>query len=306
MDIRALRYFADVVDYGSIGRAAVSLGVSQPAVTKCIKQLEQRLKVSLLERGPRGVTPTVYGHALWLHAKSITAEVARAEDEIAQLSQSTGSTLAIGVLPSLTSNVIPGAVLHLSRTNPRLKIRVIERPSADLMSALIRGEFDLIISVIEPDALPPNISGSGLIRDRTSLIVSAAHDLAGKSGVPWKEIRKYPWVLPPAGSRRRGKLDALFTRGGGSLPAKIIECHSVAFMKAVVRHSDYVGILTGDVPHAEEVQGLLSRVEAVEMPPSRTLGFMYRNDHPISQAARSLIREIQRLCDQGGDATVGV
>jgi DNA-binding transcriptional LysR family regulator len=303
VETRELRYFAEVVDSGSIGRAATRLGVSQPALTKCIRQLEQRLKVHLLERGPRGVKPTVFGHSLWLHAKSITAEIARAQAEIADLNRSSGSILSVGILPSMTGHIMPEAVLRLSRASTHLRIRVIERPAADLLSAIVRGEFDLVLSVVDPEALPPNISASVLIRDRPSLIVRTGHPLVGPRTVPWSEIRQYPWVLPPPGSRRRGKLEALISRATtGGAPDQIIECHSTAFLKAVVMRSDYVGMLANDWPHLEEQQGLLTRIKAIEQPSDRSIGFMYRNEHPMTQAARSLMREVRRVCAEREDA----
>lgn len=297
MELRELRYFVAVVDSGSMGRAADVLGLSQPALSKSIRQLEERLAVSLLDRGAKGVKPTVFGQSLWLHAKAIIAEVERAEHEIADLSQTGSGVLSIGILPSLAGDMLSEAVLRLSHRHERLRVQVIERPATELIDALRRSEFDLVLGVVDPDSLPSNLTASVLYSDRPALVVRSDHLLASKRPVTWEEINRFPWVLSPPSSRRRRELDRLLTQRDTRLPDRIIECHSTSFLKAIVLQSDYVGVLPGDNPNTEEAEGTLVRLAVAELPPARQIGFLYRSDFPLPQAAKTLMREVRRSCE---------
>lgn len=298
MQLNDLRYFAAVVDSGSISRAAVRIGISQPALTKCIRQLEQRLRVRLLDRNARGVTPTVYGHSLYVRAKSITAELTRAEAEIEELSRSSGGTLTIGVLPSQSMNVMPEASVRLTQSRPGLRIRIVEKPRADLIAGLHRGEFDLILSVIDRGEVDPAIAHKVMFRDRPAVVVRHDHPLAGSARTQSTELLRYPWVVPPPGSDRRVFIEQLFQSIGLTVPPNIIECHSVSFVKAVVMRSDYVGILPSDQPSPEQRAGSIRTLDLEPRPPVRQIGVLYRADHPMTEAAGALIRELQRAYSQ--------
>lgn len=294
MQINELRYFAAVVDSGSISRAAGSLGISQPALTKCIRQLEQRLRVRLLDRNARGVTPTVYGHSLYIRAKSITAELSRAEAEIEQMSLTGAGMLMIGVLPSQSMNVMPEASVRLTQARPGLRIRIVEKPRADLVAGLHRGEYDFILSVIDSAEADPAIAHKVLFRDRPAVVVRRDHPLGRAHRMRPAELLHYPWVVPPPGSDRRVFIEQLFQSIGLTAPPNIIECHSVSFVKAVVMRSDYVGILPSDEPSPEQRAGSIRTLDLDPRPPVRQIGVLYRADHPMTEAAGALIRELQR------------
>lgn len=298
MEIRELTYFAEVIDQGSITRAAGTIGISQPALTKCIKLLEERLGVQLLERSASGVKPTVYGETLYLRAKSISAELARAGSEIDELKGANAGTLSVGVLPTQATALLPLAAVRLTTARPGLRLHVVEKARDDLLFGLRRGDFDLIISVVEAETGPADLQQVVLVCDRPTAIIRKSHPANQLKQIRFRDLADYPWVLPAPDSRRRSHIERMFNEIGRPLPAGIIECHSISFMKAVVMQSDHVGVFPNDVLTREEAAGLLRSVKLSEMTSKRSIGALYRANYPLSDSARGLVRELRKIAAQ--------
>jgi DNA-binding transcriptional LysR family regulator len=298
LDARNLRYFAEVVSAGSSTRAANVLKVSQPALSKCIRDLEAELRVKLLDRSPTGVVPTRFGRTLYLRARSVTAEISRADAEIRELAEAGAGLVRVGVLPSQV-HLLPSATLRLLKSRPGIKLRVIERARGELMAGLLRSDFDLIVSVVRTDHAPPNVSSLLLLHDRPSMILRKDHPLNREGKVRLRALFQFPWILPPAGSDRREDVDRFASIAGFEWPPKtFVECHSNAFLKAMVLENDCVGLLPNDAPCAEEKAGLVRSIRFESDAPGRAIGLLYRTDYPQTEATLAAIREITATVGQ--------
>jgi len=294
MDVRDLRYFTTIVDSGSMTRAARVARISQPALTRAMRVLEQSLGTKLLVRNAKGVSMTASGQALYVRAKSVIAELSRAEMEIGQLNSTGAGTLTIGVLPSQAMTVLPEAAVRLMKARPNLSLRVVEKPLADLEAALRRGEYDFIVAVEPRNNTDQSLTYKVLFYDRPTVVVRRGHPLMALPRVTLEDFTAYPWVLPPIGTERRTHVEELFRSRGFSISGSIIECHSASFMKKIVMQSDYIGLLQNDSPSQEEQAGLLCAVEIEPSLPIRTVGVLYRADYPLTEAAQALIVQIRK------------
>ena len=126
MDTRRLKHFLAVYQHGSIGQAAEALLLTQPALSKSIRQLERDLNVTLFERTPLGVVPTVYGEALAVHARVIQAELLTAETELSTLKGTSRGKVTVGIGPSIAVNLMPAATLLLAERAPGIHVTVVE------------------------------------------------------------------------------------------------------------------------------------------------------------------------------------
>lgn len=300
MELRDLRYFSTIVDEGSINKAAARIGVSQPALTKSVRMLELYLGVKLLHRSAKGVSTTGHGKLLYARSKSIVAELVRAESEIAALTGGGTGTLTVGVLPSESMNVLPAACVRLMNELPDLRLRIVEKPLADLEAGLRQGEFDFIMSLLARDNTDRALVQKILFYDHPSVLVRQGHPLLKEEGITIARLAAFPWILPPTGTARRSQIDLLFSSSGFSLPDKIIECHSVSFIKKIVLESDYIGFLQNHVRTPEEHRGLLCAVKVEPRVPARAIGVLYRSDYPLSDPAKILIRHIQSASVRSG------
>src|SRR6478609_11459583 len=123
MDQRQIERFVDVVDSGSLTRTSRRLNISQPALSKSLRLLEEQLGTKLLERGPRGVRVTKSGVIFCQRARSISAEFRRAREDLEGMNGSTAGTVALGVTPGpgVLDQILPEAISRVAKKRPALK-----------------------------------------------------------------------------------------------------------------------------------------------------------------------------------------
>jgi DNA-binding transcriptional LysR family regulator len=241
LESRRLRHFLAVYELGSIGQAAEKLLLTQPALSKSIRQLEDELGVRLFDRTPMGVVPTVFGNALAMHAKSIEAQIRNAEAQIANLKGKAQGHVTIGIGPSLSRNIMPAATTTLARRQPGIALTVIEGLVDDLLPQLRRGELDLMVGAW-PKIADPMFTTEVVLVDRLEVVARAGHPLAGRP-VRRQELLDYPWALPPASQKWRQALDDLFMERGLEPPKPQVVSNSAGYLQALIRQSDYLSFL---------------------------------------------------------------
>ena len=124
IDVPRLRQLAQIVRHRSFSKAAESMGISQPALSKNIRSLERALGVQLLERGRFGAMPTAFGLALVRHADSIDAELRSASQEIEALRVARGGHTCIGCGPSEATRLLPTALSRLRNASPGIRVTI--------------------------------------------------------------------------------------------------------------------------------------------------------------------------------------
>ncbi len=143
--LRQLEYVVAVAASGGFGSASRVVAVSQPALSKQIKEVEQGLGVVLFERTPRGATPTLAGLRIIERARRVLAETHELADEAAMLRDPFAGVLRLGAIPTLAPWVLPGLVSAMRAQLPRLELRLLEEQTDVLGERLLRGELDLAV-----------------------------------------------------------------------------------------------------------------------------------------------------------------
>ena len=183
MDLRQLQYFLATVENRSFGRAAEQLHVTQPALSKAVRRLELTLGVKLLDRLPRGVSPTIYGEALTAHANLIQCELSRAEEAIVALKEGNTGRVVVGAGSSMRLELVPEACVRLQARHPDVEIKMIGELYDDLIPDLERGEIDLAISMIPENDNDPELKRVPLYRDQTHPTVRVGHPIFKKKRI---------------------------------------------------------------------------------------------------------------------------
>ncbi len=233
LDSRRLRHFLAVYDLRSIGQAAEKLFITQPALSKSIRQLEEDLEVRLFDRTPLGVVPTVFGDALAQNARVIRSEMRHAETAIANLRGAVKGHVTVGVGPSVASSLMPLAIENLRCGKPGIRLTVIEGLVDTILPALRRGELDLAVGAW-PRVADSDITADLLIRDRVCVVAGPRHPLARKRSVELSELVAYPWVLPPESQRWRQILEETFLAKGLTPPVPSVTSNSASFIRTVL------------------------------------------------------------------------
>jgi DNA-binding transcriptional LysR family regulator len=182
VEFRHLAALEAVAREGTFGRAAVSLGYTQSAVSQQIQTLERIVGARLLERpgGPRAVSLTEAGALLLRHAESIIARLHAAQADMTALAQGQSGSLRIGTFQSVGAKVLPDVMRHFRAAWPRVRLELTESPADDELLQLVeRGELDLAFAML-PLAEGP-FEAQELLRDPYVLLVPAEHELASAS-----------------------------------------------------------------------------------------------------------------------------
>lgn len=195
MEFRDLSYLLEIASVGHIGRAAERVGLTQPALTKCIARLESELGVPLLERGPKGVSLTVYGKHLTEHAERARAANLDVTRQITELATGRAGHLRIGTGMILAQHVLPVACVALLKKHPGITLEITSGNTDTLFPALRDRKLDVILASVDPHA-EPGIRQIFLMEDTVTVITRKDHPLQKQRQVDPKILAKEEWAMP--------------------------------------------------------------------------------------------------------------
>lgn len=193
MDIRALRYFVETVQLNGFSRAADALFITQPAISRSIKKLEDELGVILLVREVSGVKLTDEGAILFEHAKQIIAQFNSMNKALHDNSGPLTGTLNVGLPPVIASTYFADVIMAFSSLHPQVELKILELGTKQMEEAMIEG-------IVETAAvmLPFNDNAFELTvfaEDRLMLLMSQSHPLAMRNQVHFKDLISEPFIF---------------------------------------------------------------------------------------------------------------
>ena len=208
MELRQLRYFARVVELGSMSRAALDLGVVQSALSQQISRLESELSTRLLQRSAKGVAPTEAGLAFFREAQLALRHADEAQ-RAAQQSRLSGS-VSVGLAPT-TASVLGLPLMRAMRERyPEVHLHMVESLSGHLSTMLNARQLDLAVLF---DTNPARRwSVTPLLEERLFLIQARGRGKPLPARIRLRELRGVPLILPSGGHGLRSTLDAAFAR----------------------------------------------------------------------------------------------
>lgn len=293
MDPRKLVYFASVVEQGSFNKAARSLGISQPALSLSMDVLEREVGAPLFARGPGGVTPTSTAEMLYHHARAVRDELRLAQQQLSRGIEQTDNSIRFGCLPSLAGSVIPCAISSWRDRNRGHNLRIFERVQIDLLSGLLRREFDFTIGVTDFYDLLDGLMQRVLYRERLGIVARPGHPLRSKGAVNLADLTRFPWISPPAG-RHNTLLEDVLAAAGLSFREQKTVCSSATLLKSLVEGSDHLALLPAHAIQREVDAERLSLLP-VQLPElDRSIAVFFREGFELNGASEDLVREIQR------------
>ncbi|MCP3732604.1 LysR family transcriptional regulator [Sphingomonas sp. MG17] len=292
MDIRRLNYFACIIEEGSITAAAQRVHVSQPALTKAMRTLEEELGVVLFERTIAGIFPTTFGQALYGRARAIIAEMQSAEQEIAALRGLAGERLRLGALPTLISDIVPAAVNDVSRRFPGLHVSVQEGHTQGLFRAMRRRELDLCLVYAGNLAADHGFGAQSIFLDRLVTVGSAAHPLAQLANPTVADVAEYPWCAATAGNWP--VIERLLRSVGLDPPAPQVDPGgSIQFIKQFVGQSRHLAMLPARTIASEIDRGELTIIAVPGLSLEREIVALFSSGE-LSRGARAMLAALAR------------
>lgn len=283
--LEAWLHFADAQSFAGAAQAS---GLSQPAIHRAVRDLEQICASPLAERRGRGMVLTTAGRALARSARLAQQEIAAGIVE-ARGEDHDGGRVALGAMPLSRALVLPRALAGLLRVMPHAVVDVVEGSWRELIDPLTDGIIDLTIGALR-DEIPPGLHQEPLFTDRLAIFGRPGHPLlAGAIDVP--ALRTQSWVIGPAGTPLRMHWEAMFD--GGPLPHVPIECGSVMVIRGLLVQSDLLTLLSPDQVALETETGMLVQIGAAIPNAVRTIGLTTRSGWRPTPVQRELIRLIR-------------
>jgi DNA-binding transcriptional LysR family regulator len=295
MDVRHLRNMLAVVEEGSLAKAAERLNVTQPALTKSVKRLEEQLGVRLFERKSRGMKPTGYAESLKRYAKAACVGLAEAEREIAALRNGTEGAITIAGPPLIMTHLLPPVLIKLSDERPKLQIRVASQ-NRDLVAGLLDGKFNIGVAMLYEESPKRGLVIEWLFDDRLVLAMRPDHPLGKRRKLRASDLVDQKWVFAESDSYTQRRLQLYFHQQGLSLPTPRLESQNPDVAKSVIMTSDYVSLIARLGVEMEISRGVLKGVEIDSPLMLRPIGILLREGEPMTPAVSSLIRLLHDAC----------
>jgi DNA-binding transcriptional LysR family regulator len=279
----------------SVLRAANAIGISQPAASKLLTELEDTLGVKLFDRHARGVAPTRYGQVLIRHLHSAVSEIRRAEEEISALKTGLAGKASIGTVVTPATGLVPMAIAELKLRYPAVLVRVERDHSDVLLDRLRGGKLDLAVARIgdTPDAGDFDFKPLG--EEPQSVVARAEHPLARKRSVRVADLAEQAWILPPAGTALRLQLDGMFLSQGLRPPKNVTEATSLVVVICLLQMSDMVVSLPEEAVRTFCKAGLLTVLPIKLAVRMESYGIITRRGRPLSPGAQMLLDSLQEV-----------
>lgn len=297
LDLRHLRQLIEIADKGSIRAAAVSLAITQPALSRSVRAIEADLGVRLIERGPQGAEVTAAGARLVKYARIIEANLLLADKELRGLKHASSQTedVAFG-MSWLTEAVIAAPLVErVIQERPGIRLRTSVGDYEALAPKLMSGRLDFFVGPPPVEGPVVGIATELLAEFRAGVIVRAGHPLTQRQNVSVAELVAASWVLPAEGTVPRITYDNCFLRHGAAAPEPVFEVQPLSpAIRPLLLDSDLVTILPRVFVQSDLDSGLLEELpfdEQIVFPIHLTRRQM---NHP-SPARDYVIARISRL-----------
>ena len=274
------------------GRAAESLGLTQPTLSAGIKHLEENLGVKLVIRGSRfgGLTPE--GQRALVRARQIVGDTRRLRDEMRSSREGLSGHLRLAVIPTALTWA-SRLVTSFSARHPNVSFTVLSRASAEILSMLDDLEIDAGISYLDNEPLG-RVTTRPLYRESYTVVCRPDHPFASGGAVGWEALGSARLCLLTPDMQNRRIINRHFMEAGVG-PAALIESNSTVALVANVLHGDWVTILPDDLAHFLCEGKPLAVIPLRELAPAPGVGLIAPHQEPYTPVLTALLAEAEGL-----------
>jgi len=285
MELRDLEYFVVVAEQGNLGRAADQLRLSQPALSKSLKRLEDALEVRLFRRSANGMELTAEGSLLLSRARELRDSLRNVAREVSDVSRGHAGHINVGVGPNANDEFLLAAVTELLRTEPRITIKVMVSDQDEIIPALRRGEIDVVVNLVFPKP-PPGLAYIPLREDECVACCGLRHRLAGRTHVPLSELATERWALGEPGLPTNQILHEVLRDHGLEPPRVALQTRLLSMRLQAAARSDL--LVYGSKTIAQQF-GALHVLPVEELRWVRPVGVLHRKEPYLAPAIRRFI-----------------
>ncbi|ANN76624.1 LysR family transcriptional regulator [Bordetella flabilis] len=293
ISLRDLSYFLAVVTHGHLGRAASACAVTQPALSKSLKRLEDETGIPLFDRAGRAIRPTSAGLAFAEHARKVVNQYEDAVRHAEGLRAGTGGLLRLGATAATMDTVIMPVLEVLLPAQPGLRVALTLGLSDELPDRVEQGDLDLAVA-------PADATRGGVLRheavgqDVLRLVAGRRNPLFAQKTIGLPDLAGQRWILPKRTSVARQRLDALFAGADQPLPRAVLE---VDFISAgalkLVAGTDLLTVAPAALLEDTGETGVAALPVGAVLPLTRDISLLSRRNavwSPMMKAFRRVLK----------------
>ncbi|SES44960.1 LysR family transcriptional regulator, pca operon transcriptional activator [Rhizobium sp. NFR03] len=291
--VRHLQTFVEVARQKSVVKAATGLHITQPAVTKTIRELEQILGVAVIEREGRGIRITRHGEVFLRHAGAALTALRQGIDSVSRERSGEAPMIRIGALPTVSTHIMPRAMQLFMNEKTWSRVKIVTGENAVLLEQLRVGDLELVIGRLAAAEKMTGFTFEHLYSEQVVFAVRAGHPLLSHKGSPLSRLSDYTILMPTRTAIIRPFVDnLLIANGTGHLPDQV-ETVSDAFGRAFIQMSDAVWIISEGVVANDIENGLLAKLPIDTRETRGPVGLTMRADAIASLPLSILLQTIR-------------
>ncbi|MEN3794682.1 pca operon transcription factor PcaQ [Fulvimarina sp. MAC3] len=295
--IRHLRVFVAVAHRESVVKAASDLSVTQPAVSKTIKELEAILGVQLLTRDRQGTFLSPFGEIFLRHAETALAAVRQGVEALSDATSPHALPVRVGALPTVSARLLPEAIRRYGAEGLGAIPRIVTGPTAYLTTQLREGGLDIVIGRMGPPDEMAGLVFEHLYSESIVFAVRACHPLLSRN-LSLGNMTEFECILPPPGSAIRPVVDRLFVARNLPQPKRIIETVSLAFSRAYMLSGNAIWVISEGVVLPDLQSGVLASIPAVKHDTTGPVGITLKTGLPLSPHAEIFLRHVREVASE--------
>jgi len=290
-----IRCHVAIADAGSAAEAARRLGISQPAVHRAARDLEDTIGYPLYRRRVHSVSANAAGQELARRLVVALGEIEQARVDLVTARGLAAGRIAVGMLPLMPQRLLARTIGRLRESYPNVAVTIRESTHARLLEDLRFGRLDIIVGALREPRLEGNVVERELFTDPYVVVVRRGHPLAERRRVSLKELAAHGWVVPQQDMPRRAVVDMMLATLPQP-PQVLVETSSLAMMIAMLDENDCISLLS----RSHILYGnYRNEVVALDVPSpqgGRTVGYTTRADWLPTQPQREFIEQLQAQC----------
>ncbi|ECQ3649985.1 LysR family transcriptional regulator [Salmonella enterica] len=291
--LRHLHTFVAVAQQGTLGRAAETLNLSQPALSKTLNELEQLTGTRLFERGRLGAQLTVPGEQFLTHAVKVLDALNTAGQALNRKEDASADVVRVGALPTAALGILPAAIGRFHQQQKSTSLQVATMNNTMLLTGLKSGEIDLGIGRMSDPELMGGLNYELLFLESLKLVVRPGHPLLQET-ITLSRVMEWPVVVSPKGTVPRQNAEALLQSQGCKMPAGCIETLSASLSRQLTVDYDYVWFVPSGAVKEDLRQATLVSLPVPTQSAGEPIGILTRVDIPLSTGAQMLIAAIRK------------
>ena len=283
--MRQMRFILALDRHRSLSAAARALGLSQPALTKALQELETTIGTVLFQRHPHGVSPTAAGRLLLGFAERTLTELQRLDDTLDEIASPGGGLVVLGALPVSCAGLVPRIVQRLRQKYGRLELRLVGGRTEELLPKLAAGELDLVLGRLYQPELPDGLIREPLHNEPLSVLARAGHPLFLEEGKKARKLSDWDLVLPTFSQRLGVEIEHLLGLLRLSASPRWLRSSSHLFIREILHETDMLTVAPSLLVAGDLIRGSLRVVPISARPPERPGGMILNPNRPLSPSA---------------------